>query len=468
MKRSVIYLVGLLPYLAIANASDLDFKYEVLVDRDLRSLAVSVCFDSPPPNRLFGNDSAGSVVSNPRLDTGEALEVIDEGIVITETELGRCIFYDVQLQPRTQGEQRGGAETRLVGQKHMLTSIGDWLLRPEPDSGYRQFQISFRMPSGRYVSAPWKRTGEALFVGYNSPIAWEGVVVFSHQKSDVIEVNNSIFEVTILGKFPRLDREDFNSWIREAAQGVSSLLGFFPRSRVQVIITPSDRGSAIIPWAYITRGGGAAIHLFVRRSANLEQLLWDWSLPHEMSHFMLPHIDSGDYWLIEGLPTYLQHLSMTRSGSISPDEAWSRLNSGFLSGERAGNGSTVSESTARLAKRGTYRHVYWGGAAFFFRRDVELRVRSGGNESLLEILMKYHECCYDESQSVSADLLLGDFDSFLGYDFFMSRKRLDIEVQMFPDYADAFQELGLQFLGGHPVYAREVRNGIAEQIMSVD
>ena len=82
--------------------------------------------------------------------------------------------------------------------------------------------------------------------------------------------------------------------------------------------------------------------------------------------------------------------------------------------------------------------------------------------------MKYHECCYDESQSVSADLLLGDFDSVLGYDFFMSRKRLDIEVQMFPNYADAFQELGLQFLGGHAVYAREVRNGIAEQIMSVD
>jgi hypothetical protein len=50
----------------------------------------------------------------------------------------------------------------------------------------------------------------------------------------------------------------------------------------------------------------------------------------------------------------------------------------------------------------------------------------------------------------------------------MSRKRLDIEVQMFPDYADAFQELGLQFLGGHPVYAGEVRNGIAEKIMSVD
>ena len=120
----------------------------------------------------------------------------------------------------------------------------------------------------------------------------------------------------------------------------------------------------------------------------------------------------------------------------------------------------------RLTRRGTYLHVYWGGAAYFFQRDVDLRMRSEGALTLLDILVKYHECCYDEYQSISGNDLLADLDVLLGDDLFARRKLIEIEAEDFPDFRTTFKSLGIQFLGNKPVFEQNLSNGLASQIMS--
>lgn len=464
--KLIFYLVFALPLVVFAEPNKSAIHYEVSVGDSLKALKISVCFDHALPPILFANDGSSTFVNNIRSNTGRVLDIEVDRITIPAEESARCIFYDVLLQPRNRGEQRGGAETRLIEGRDMLTSIGDWLLRPRSTSEYAQFDINFTMPKGTYVSSPWRRIGETSFVGFNTPVEWEAIVTFSSREPDTISVSGSIFEISVMGEFERTPVADMSRWVRQSAEGVSALMGFFPRSRVQVVISPSDRGNSIVPWAYITRGGGAAIHVFVKRDASLEQLLWDFSLPHEMSHFMFPHIDSRDYWIIEGLPTYLQHLSMVKGGAITFQESWSRLYRGFLSGEKLGRGFTVVESMRRLTRRGTYLHVYWGGAAYFFQRDVDLRMRSEGALTLLDILVKYHECCYDEYQSISGNDLLADLDVLLGDDLFTRRKLIEIETEDFPDFRTTFKSLGIQFLGNKPVFEQNLSNGLASQIMS--
>ncbi|MDC1310962.1 hypothetical protein N8Z26_00705 [Burkholderiales bacterium] len=464
--KIICFFVLSLPLLAFAELKNPPVHYTVSVGDDLQSLDVSVCFDYALPSSLFANDGSGTFVSNIRLKTGTVLDFKIDRVKIPTTETDRCIFYDVLFQPRYRGEQRGGAETRLIDGRDILTSIGDWLLRPNPDPDYAQFDIKFIMPIGIYVSAPWVRVDETSFIGVNTAVDWEAIVAFSREPPGIVNIKGSNLEVSILGDFDRATAADMSHWIRQSAEGVSALMGFFPRSRVQVIISPSDRTNTTVPWAYITRGGGAGIHLFVKRDASLEQLLRDYSLPHEMSHFMFPHINSGDYWIIEGLPTYLQHLSMVRSGVITPQESWSRLYRGFFSGKQSGRGYTVAESMRRLARRGTYLHVYWGGAAYFFQRDVDIRVQSQGAVTLLDILSKYHDCCYEKHRSISGEKLLSDLDVLLEDDLFIRGKSVEIESDKFPDFKSTFESLGMQFLGGKPIFEDGIANEIAVQIMN--
>ena len=464
--KKIFYLVLFFPLIAFAETEGPLLNYQVVIGNDLRAIEVSACFTGSIPSFLYANDASGSFVKNVRLDTGEVLVLNVDVVAIPLNNAARCVFYDVLLEPRDQGEQRGGAETRLIEERNMLTSIGDWLIRPKSNANHETFGIDFRVPDDIFVSTPWRRLGKTRFVGANTPVAWEGVVALTNRTPNIIEVDGSVFEVSILGEFDRVNREDLIHWVTRSAQGVSELIGFFPRSQVQVIVSPSDRGNSVVPWAYVTRGGGAGIHLFVKRDSNLEQLLWDWSLPHEMSHFLFPHIDSSDYWIIEGLPTYLQHLAMVKSGVISSAESWSRLFRGFALGAKAGRGFTVAESMARLSKRGTYLHVYWGGAAYFFRIDVELRSRSQGEVTLLDVLMKYHGCCYDEIRSISGEQLLTDLDSLLSDDLFVRRKEKEIIAAKFPNYAATFEALGIQFLGNNPVFDSDVQTGLSAQIMN--
>ncbi|HAU83668.1 MAG TPA: hypothetical protein DCW39_06640, partial [Betaproteobacteria bacterium] len=128
--KLIFYLVFALPLVVFAEPNKSAIHYEVSVGDSLKALKISVCFDHALPPILFANDGSSTFVNNIRSNTGRVLDIEVDRINIPAEESARCIFYDVLLQPRNRGEQRGGAETRLIEGRDMLTSIGDWLLRP--------------------------------------------------------------------------------------------------------------------------------------------------------------------------------------------------------------------------------------------------------------------------------------------------------------------------------------------------
>jgi hypothetical protein len=362
-----------------------------------------------------------------------------------------CIEYVVQLRPETTGAQKGGPETRRIG-RDLLTSIGDWLWRPAELPEGADIEIRFELPPGVAVSAPWKRVGDNVYRVGATPRQWPGVVAFGGFEPIELDIPGARLELILIDNPEPALRETLTRWIERAALAVTSVYGVFPVSEMQVIVAATPRGSKPVPWAYVARGGGSAVHLFVRPNFPEAEFMRDWSVVHEMSHLFLPYLEWGDAWIVEGLPTYYQNVAMARGGLISPEEAWRRMYQGFDSAKDVGSQYTVYEAGERIGRRGLYRRVYWGGAAYMLAADLRLRELSGGNVTLEDALAELRRCCLNGSYRWSAEDLVARFDKATGTDVFSVLFEQQIKSRPFPDYEQLFKTLGISILGGHPIF----------------
>ncbi len=173
---------------------------------------------------------------------------------------------------------------------------------------------------------------------------------------------------------------------------------------------------------------------------------------HEMSHLFLPYLESGDAWLVEGVPTYYQNVAMARGGLIPPEEAWRRMNRGFEGARKIGSRYTVYEASERIGRRGLYRRVYWGGAAYMLAVDLALREASGGAQTLGDALREIQRCCLHEMYRWSAEDFVARLDAITATKVFSVLFEEQIKGRNFPDYELLYERLGVRILGGHPIF----------------
>jgi hypothetical protein len=440
-------------------------QYVVQVDETLERLSISACFDGAAPDRLIAHDTAMLHLERMRLrspGTG-ALTVKDWEASLSGVADDACVDYIVQLKPETTGVQNGGPETRRVG-RDLLTAIGDWFWRPAELAQGADIEIRFELPPGISVSTPWKRVADQTYRVGVTPRDWPGVVAFGGFEPVEIEVPGArLYVVMIDSPLPRI-RESLIRWIERAAYAITTVYGVFPVAQLQVIVSPTPRGNKPVPWAYVARGGGPAVHLFVRPKFAAGEFMRDWSVVHEMSHLFLPYLEWGDAWLVEGLPTYYQNVAMARGGLIPPEEAWRRLYAGFEIARDVGSEYTVYEAGQRLGRRGLYRRVYWGGAAYMLAADLRLRELSGGKSALGDVLQEIRRCCLNGSYRWPAEDFVDRLDEVSGTKVFSSLFEQEITSRRFPDYQSVYDHLGIEILGGHPIFvdgtAAQYRNAI--------
>ncbi len=422
-------------------------QYEVKVDASLERFAVHACFDGPmPPALVAETDGARLYLESMRIGQ-RVLEPIGDRVSLEGGATERCVDYQVKLQPALSRAQTGGPETRRMG-RNMLTSIGDWLWRPEATQS--ETVLHFELPAGMEVSAPWQRevsgTGQAQFVLGATPYDWSGVVAIGRFTPRAIEVPGAVLNVAIFNA-SQSRVAPLEQWIESAARNVARLYGRFPVPAVQIVVVPSPGGSSSpVRWAYVSRGGGPAIHLFVDMTAALDELQRDWSLTHEMSHLFLPYVASRDAWLFEGMPTYLQNVVMARGGAIDVALAWRRMRSGFQVGARTRPDLSLAEANERVA-HGSYLRVYWGGAALMLRADLMLREQTGGKQSLDVALAQLARCCVLQPRRWSAQEIIDRLDALTGTTIFSSLMREQLAAEGFPDYADTLARAGVAFEG---------------------
>ncbi|MBC8006990.1 MAG: hypothetical protein H7X76_02970 [Prolixibacteraceae bacterium] len=433
---------------AFAQAA-LAHRYDVTVDQSLERISVRACFNGKAPEALVAeSDGARFYLESMRLGD-RALEPVEDKVILGATQENTCVDYQVNLQPAQSRAQTGGPETRRVG-RDMLTSIGDWLWRPPESETY--IELRFHLPPGMEVSAPWPRRtlsdGQPVFLIGATPYNWSGVVAIGHFAQRVVQVPGAVLHLALLDTQSPAHVVQLEQWIETTARNVTLLYGRFPVASLQVVVAPTPSGRGPVPWAYVSRGGGPAVHLFINPARPAEEFARDWSLTHEMSHLFLPYVIARDAWLFEGLPTYLQNVLMARGEAVSVEEAWRRMQAGFRRGARTAPDLSLTRATERMGRNGIYQRVYWAGAAMLLGADLQLRKQTGGRHSLGTALEQLSRCCASEQRRWSAQEIIVRLDDLTGTTVFSELVRTQFEGDNYPDYEAVMARAGVKFEGG--------------------
>jgi uncharacterized membrane protein len=426
-------------------------RYEVAVAASLERISVHACFDGSAPSQLVAESDGAQYLLESARASDQTLSVSAGTLSLTGVAENSCIDYRVRLQPVSSGAQSGGPETRWIGED-LLTSIGDWLWRPAENPNGIDIVVQFHLPPGISVSAPWPRNtstdGRHEYQIGATPLTWPGVVAFGQFSEQESEIGDARLRIAVLdGPTPAQEQ-----WLREgverAARQATRVYGRFPVDLLQVIVAQTPRGRGPVPWAYVSRGGGPAVHLFVVPQRGKQAYFDDWSAVHEMAHLFFPYVAGRDAWLFEGLPTYLQNVLMARDGAISAEEAWRRMVNGFRRGARISPSLSLSQVAERMGHGGNYLRVYWAGAAVMLAADLQLRSLSAGSQSLDTALASLAQCCLKSNRRWSADELIAALDELTATTVFSDLWHQQIETGKFPDFETVLERAGVQVENG--------------------
>lgn len=452
MKKFAVVLAACL--FPAAHAAERLHRYTVTVDDALSALRVEACFAGAPPASLVVESlDAQAVFAEGKVAQGVARRLAPNGAELPLKGVGEngCIDYSVNLAGVRMKHDHSGNSTRRIG-RDLFTEVGIWFWRPAQLGPDEDIEIAFRLPAGIGVSVPWRPVADAAVptyrVGrgaYDRPSA----AAFGRFTEMPIDVPGARLRLAVLDGNPPADVEGMRRWIEDAAQSIAAIYGRFPVPSPQVLVLPGARAQEPTPWAYVLRGGQAASHFYVNQRRPVSEYVEDWTAPHELSHLLLPTIDSRDAWLSEGLATYYQNVSRVRSGAITAEDAWQRMHAGFRRGRDWGPKElSLAQATERMYREGGYMRVYWQGTALLLAADVELRRLSDGRQSLDTVLEAFGRCCLDPDPEWRARDVLARFDELSGTKVFTTLHDTQIEAPGFPDLSGLYRQLGLRALGG--------------------
>ena len=423
-------------------------KYTVAIDPQLSTLSVRACFDGVAPAALSAEslDATLALIDIREENSRKSIQPSGSVSLKTVPENG-CVVYRVNVSQPIRQHDRTGDKIHHVG-KDLLTSVGIWLWRPETLAADEDIEITFVLPEGIAVSAPWRpvsANAERVVVRTGrSPHDWPASVAFGRFREREIRVGGARLRLTVLDGTPAADVAQMQAWIQDSAQMVADLYGRFPQSQAQILVAPGARGNEPTPWAYVVRGGSPAAHFFINQRRPMKEFFEDWTAVHELSHLLLPYVNSDDIWLSEGVATYYQNVLRARGGRMSPLEAWQRLHAGFARGMESAPGITLAQATESMYRDGTYMRVYWEGAAMLLMADVRLRQMTAGKQSLDTALAALNDCCRATDRAWSARELFDKLDEATGTGVFSEIYDQHVASRNFPDLSQTYRALGVR------------------------
>jgi len=462
LRRSAAWAAGATLLLAAgAAAAERLHKYTVAIDPALSTLSVRACFDGiVPPTLAAESLDATLALIDIRVENNRKSIEPSGSISLKSVPENGCVLYRVDVSRPIRRHDRTGDKIYHVG-KDLLTSTGLWLWRPEKLAADEDIEVTFVLPDGIAVSAPWKpvelSSERAVFRTGRSPFDWPAWVAFGRFKEREIRVGDARLRLAVLDGTPAADVEQIEAWILDSAQMVANLYGRFPQSQAQILVAPGARGNEPTPWAYVVRGGSPAAHFFINQRRPIKEFFEDWTAVHELSHLLLPYVNPDDIWLSEGVATYYQTVLRARGGRTSALEAWQRLHAGFVRGMQSAHGMTLAQATENMYRDDTYMRVYWEGAAMLLIADVRLRQMTAGRQSLDTALAALNDCCWVTDRAWSARELLDKLDEATGTRIFGEIYDQHVASRNFPDLSQTYRALGIAMDAGGIKFSTEDR-----------
>lgn len=184
-------------------------------------------------------------------------------------------------------------------------------------------------------------------------------------------------EVQFAPGFDQQLQHEALAWVRRAALAVAAYLGRFPVNQVVLLLVPVD-GAGV--QAGTTFGEPELmIRLRLGRNTTQAQLMGDWILVHEMVHLAVPRVPLAQSWLHEGLATYVEGVARGQAGWVSPATVWRGWVANMPRGQPQAGDRGLDHTTS-------WGRIYWGGAIFCLRADVQMLTRSAGRAGLRQAL----------------------------------------------------------------------------------
>ena len=189
---------------------------------------------------------------------------------------------------------------------------------------------------------------------------------------------------------PRPDDAAIGTWVRGAAKAASDYFGRFPVEDFRLLVVGRDEPG--VGHATTYGFGGSVTRIEVGAGSDARAFASDWVLVHEILHVSLPDLPRRALWLQEGNATYAEPILRARAGQLAPSEIWRQAVAGMPKGQpRPGDhGLDGTEDWGRL---------YWGGAAFWLRAEIEIYRATAGQRSLRDAMRRINR----ESGGNSAD-----------------------------------------------------------------
>lgn len=441
---ALVFLLGSID----ASAEPVTHHYTVSLDYSMSHLWVEARFSRPVDSVAARSSEAGKYLLDVR-SCGDDQPIRMRNLRMMLPQHGiSCMNYTVDLLHAA--EEHRYAD--MLAPENMIVSPAYWLWRPELRPG-TEIEITFRLPEDVKVSVPWRQVASdrPVYRLARSPESAFAPAVFGDFDYRELEIPGATLRVTLLNGVEEMDNEAIIRWISATATDVSLAYGRFPNPSPQVVVIPvgdrriNDRSA--VPFGRVIRDGGETVELQVDQTQPLDALLADWTATHEFSHLMLPYIEHRHRWISEGFAQYYQNVLLSRAGAYDEQYAWQKIYEGLERGrqsqpELSPNGATAGGIRAGLMK------VYWSGAAIALMADVRLRERSGGRESLDDILDKFQACCLPSDHAWSGPELFARFDELAGEPVFTPLYRRYADTAGFPDTSELFERLGLSVSEG--------------------
>lgn len=431
-----------------AQAGDLH-EYRVEIDRSMSRMQVEARFGASVDTVAAASDDAGDYLLEVRGCGDTAPIRLRNRRMLLPVGGIRCLTYSVDLEGAAQ--HRG--YNRALAPGNVVVSPSLWLWRPRL-AGDAGIAVDFELPPGMQVAVPWQAIEADLhrYLLAPSPQSSNALAVFGDFHYREVAVPGAKLRVSLLTSAnpaeDRLGITAIEEWLRATATDITLAYGRFPNPSPQVVVIPAvDSRRSAVPYGRVIRDGGEAIELFVDLTRPLDVLLEDWTATHEFSHLMLPYVEREHRWVSEGFAQYYQNVLLARSGAYDPAEAWLKLYQGFERG-RLSRPELSPNAAAERGIRSARMKIYWSGAALALMADVELRARSGGRETLDDVLGRLQACCLPSRRVWTGPELFAKLDSLASDPVFMPLYRRYADTAGFPDPRPLLARLGVEVAEG--------------------